>query len=112
MRDQKGRIDILFANAGRHMGIRPIGQISEPHFDKKSGQRQRAFVQCPKGFFLDSGRGRWFGSLGCFGRLLQGVGDVDRLQGKQDGRALVCPHLDGRSKEAQNPRRRRQSPDQ
>jgi len=41
VREQKGRIDILFANAG--LGeFAPLGQITESHFDKTFGINVRA----------------------------------------------------------------------
>ena len=36
MKDQKGHIDILFANAGV-IQFAPLGKISEEHFDKVFG---------------------------------------------------------------------------
>jgi len=34
VKQQKGRIDILFANAGPEPVIEPLGTITENHFDK------------------------------------------------------------------------------
>jgi NAD(P)-dependent dehydrogenase (short-subunit alcohol dehydrogenase family) len=45
VKDQKGHIDILFANAGI-MQFAPLGKISEEYFDKIFSINVRTFVHC------------------------------------------------------------------
>ena len=59
VREQKGRIDILFANAG--IGeFAPLGEISETHFDKTFGVNVKGLlfsVQKALPLFQDGGEG-------------------------------------------------------
>ena len=65
-KEQKGRIDILFANAGVGELI-PLGAITEAHFDKTfSINVKGASVHCAKSASTISGR-RWrFNHFNCF----------------------------------------------
>ena len=48
VKEQKGRIDILFANAGI-AELAPLGEISEAHFDKTFGINVKGLLfQCAK----------------------------------------------------------------
>ena len=72
VREQKGRIDILFANAG--IGeLAPLGEISEAHFDKIFGINVKGLlfsVQKALPLFKDGG----FDHSECLDSRIQGVG--------------------------------------
>jgi NAD(P)-dependent dehydrogenase (short-subunit alcohol dehydrogenase family) len=70
VKEQKGRIDILFANAGVGELV-PLGEISEAHRQNIRDQRQRASVHGTKSASAISGR-RWrFNHSNCFCRRIQ-----------------------------------------
>ena len=75
VKEQKGHIDILFANAG--IGeLAPLGEISEAHFDKIFGINVKGLlfsVQKALPLFQDVRR---FDHFECFDSLIQGVGDM------------------------------------
>ena len=69
VKDQKGHLDILFANAGIAQ-FAPLGEISEEHFDKNIPHKcERTIVYCAKStsYF----RGLWIDHFECFNRYLQ-----------------------------------------
>ena len=55
VKEQKGRIDILFANAGVGELV-PLGAITEAHFDKTLGINVKGLVHRAKSTFAISGR--------------------------------------------------------
>ena len=60
VREQKGRIDILFANAGI-AEFAPLGEISEAHFDKIFGVNVKGLLfSVQKALPLFQDGGRWF----------------------------------------------------
>ena len=71
VKEQKGRIDILFANAG--VGeLAPLGEITEAHFDKIFGINVKGLlftVQKALPLFQDGGGGSII--LNCFCRRIQ-----------------------------------------
>ena len=89
VRDRKGRLDVLFANAGGG-GIAPLGQITEEHFD-------RTFATNVRGFALHGAEGTAADVRGRLHRP-QRVHDIDRrdagvqrLQRDEGGRAELRP---------------------
>ena len=50
VKEQKGRIDILFANAGI-VEFAPLGEITESHFDKYSASTSKGFYSPSKKLF-------------------------------------------------------------
>jgi NAD(P)-dependent dehydrogenase (short-subunit alcohol dehydrogenase family) len=73
VKQQKGRIDVLFANAGIFENA-SLGSITETHFDKILSQCERGLIYRTKGAPIVS---RWrFYNSNCFGRRFQ------RLRGR------------------------------
>ena len=107
VREQKGRIDILFANAGI-IESAPIGSITESHFDKILNVNVKGLlftVQKALLLFQDGGSiiltSSITGSKGYEGSSVYSA--------TKAASAVVRPHLDSRSEAAQDPRQRHQS---
>jgi NAD(P)-dependent dehydrogenase (short-subunit alcohol dehydrogenase family) len=79
VKEQKGRIDILFANAGVGEFV-PLGAITEAHFDKTFGINVRNSIHCAKSASAISRR--WFDHFECFDRCIQRSRGVKCLQCK------------------------------
>ena len=107
VKQQKGQIDVLFANAGI-IGLASLGSITESHFDK-------IFSINVKGLLFTVQKsasavsGWWFYHFNCFGRRIQRLRGVDRLQRNQGCYTFVRTFLDCRSEISQNPSQRHQS---
>ena len=106
VKETKGHIDILFANAGIAEGA-PLGEITEEHFDRQFAINvkgalftvQKALPLLPRRrvdhpHFVD--------------RRLQGVRRPQRVQRDQGSPALLRAHLDHGSQGTQDPRERGQ----
>ena len=107
VKEQKGHIDILFANAGI-AELAPLGEISEAQFDKTFGINVKGLlfsVQKALPLFQDER----FDHFECFDSRIQGSRRDECLQRNQGGRALVCPHMDSRPEATQDSRQRHQS---
>jgi NAD(P)-dependent dehydrogenase (short-subunit alcohol dehydrogenase family) len=84
---QKGRIDILFANAGVLENV-PLGSITEEHFDKLFN----IVVHGAESSAFDSRRR--FNHLDLFRRQPKRFWGFERLQRHQGGGAVLCTLLD------------------
>ena len=105
-RQQKGRIDVLFANAGI-IELAPLGSITESHFDKIFNINVKGLlftVQKALPLFQDGGSIILTASI----RFIQRVRDVNCLQCNQGRNTVICSHMDGRSETPQDPRQRHQ----
>ena len=106
VKQQKGRIDVLFANAGLWEFV-PLGSITESHFDKIFGVNVKGLLfTVQKSASAVPRRGidhyDWFRSR------IQRVGGVKRLQRNEGRNTIVCAFLDRRSETPQDPRQRYQ----
>ena len=108
VKEQKGSIDILFANAG--VGeLAPLGAITEAHFDKTFGINVKGVLfTVQKALPLFQDRRRFYHSE-CFDRCIQRNRDVKCLQCNQGSHTIVCSHLDCRAQTPQDPSQRHQS---
>jgi NAD(P)-dependent dehydrogenase (short-subunit alcohol dehydrogenase family) len=71
VKQQKGRIDILFANAGI-LEFAPLGSITESHFDKSFDINvQRPSLHRTKSASAVSGW--WLDNFNCFGQRIQRI---------------------------------------
>ena len=108
VKEQKGRIDILFANAG--VGeLAPLGEITEAHFDKIFSVNVKGLlftVQKALPLFQDGGGGSIILTASVGGS--KGNPGVKCLQRNQGCNKVVRSHLDGRSETPQDPRQRHQ----
>ena len=108
VKEQKGRIDVLFANAGVSEFV-PLGEISESHFDKIFSINVKGLLfTCAKSASAISGWQRGFNHSDCFGRRIQRNSSVKCLQRNQGCNTVVCSYMDGRSETPQDPRQRHQ----
>ncbi len=106
VQQQKGHLDIVFANAGGGE-FAPLGAITEEHFDKTFGVNvkgtlftvQKALPLMPDGASI---RAEWLHDVD------QGHAGVRRLRRDQGGLAVVRADVVGRPEGAQDPRQRRQ----
>ena len=92
VRDEKGRIDVLFANAGLGEFL-PLGQITEAHFDKTFGVNVKGTLfTVQKALPLM----RAGGSIILTGSTAgsQGIAGLQRLLGHQGGDPQPRPQLD------------------
>ena len=100
--EQKGRIDVLFANAGL-LEFAPLGAITEAHFDKIFSVNVKGplfTVQKALPLFQDGG------SI----ILNASAGASKGIEGRKQGRRTVlCSDLDSRSETTQDPGQRHQS---
>ena len=108
MKQQKGRIDILFANAGLDE-FAPLGSITESHFDKIFNVNVKGLlftVQKALPLFQDGG-----GSiiLTASIRRIQRVSRGQVFTAQPKPHTVVRPHLDGRAETPQDPCQRHQS---
>ena len=71
VKQQKGRIDILFANAGVGEFV-PLGEITEDHFDKTFNINVKGLLFTVQKAPIISG-GRRFDHSKCFDRLIQRI---------------------------------------
>jgi len=102
VKQQKGRIDILFANAGSGEFV-PLGAITEEHFDKTFNIKcQRPTLHGAKGASVDPGRRRNHSERG--DRFHQRDAGVQRLQRHEGRRTIFCAHLVSRFERAQDSR--------
>ena len=69
VKDQKGHIDILFANAGI-IQFAPLGKISEEHFDKVFGINVKGLLFTVQKSTSNFSRW-WFYHFDCFNRCIQ-----------------------------------------
>ena len=93
VKEQKGRIDILFANAGVGELV-PLGEITEAHFDKTFGINVKGLLfSAAKSASAISGRRR-FDHSECFDRFIQRGRGVKCLQRNQGSHTVVCSHVD------------------
>ena len=99
VKDQKGHLDILFANAG--IGeFALLGEISETHFDKIFGINLKGVLFSAESTPAVSG---WrFDHLECFYRSIQRNGGIKCLQCNQGSSTFVRSHLDFRSETSQD----------
>ena len=103
VKKQKGRIDILFANAG--VGeLAPLGAITEAHFDKMFSINVKGLLFTAKGTCAISGRRRRCGldHFECFDCFIQRDRGVKCLQRNQGSHTVVCSHLDSRAETPQD----------
>ena len=106
VKQQKGRIDILFANA-RLLEFAPLGAITVAHFDKIFGVNVKGLlftVQKALPLFQDGGSIILNASAGA-SKGFEGS-SLQRIQGRH---TVLRAHLDSRSKTTQDPRQRHQS---
>ena len=107
VKKQKGRIDILFANAGVGELV-PLGAITEAHFDKTFSINVKGLlftVQKALPLFQDGGSIILNASIAAS----KGVEAFKCLQRNQSRHTVVCPHLDCRAETTQDPCQRHQS---
>ena len=71
VKQQKGRIDVLFANAGID-GIEPLGSITESHFDKTFNINVKGLLFTVQKSASPLSR-RWFHYSNFFGQSIQSV---------------------------------------
>ena len=74
VKHQKGRIDVLFANAGI-MESASLGSITEEHFDKIFSVNVKGLL-----FTVQKALPRWFDRSNCFGRRIQRNSGIKCLQ--------------------------------
>ena len=95
VKQQKGRIDILFANAGT-IGLLPLGSITEDHFDK-------IFSVNVKGLLFTGTKSAsiisewWFYHSKHLNRRIQRVRGIQCLQRNEGCYMIVCAYMDRRS---------------
>ena len=107
VKQQKGRIDVLFANAGVGEFV-PLEAITEAHFDKTFNINVKGLLfTVQKSASIVSGRR--INHFNCFDRLIQRNRNVKCLQRNQSCHTLVRAHMDGRSETPQDPRQCNQS---
>jgi NAD(P)-dependent dehydrogenase (short-subunit alcohol dehydrogenase family) len=106
IKQQKGRIDVLFANAGI-IELAPLGSITESHFDKFSINVKGLLFAVQKGASAVSRC--WFYHFNIFGRRIQRLRGVHCLQCNQGCYTIVRAFLDSRIERSQDPRQCRQS---
>ena len=94
VKEQKGQIDILFANAGI-AELAPLGEISEAQFDKTFGVNVKGLlfsVQKALPLFQDAGDGSII--LNASIASSKGVGGMSVYNATKAACTLVCPHMD------------------
>jgi len=102
----KGRLDIVFANAGIAK-YAALGEITEELYDAiLRHQCERHAVHGAEGAAADAGRGRDHSYV--LGRRQQRAGGEQRLCRHQSGGAVLRPHLDHRFEAAPHPCERHQ----
>ena len=104
---QKGRIDVLFANAGI-IEFLPLGSITESHFDKIFSVNVKGLlftVQKALPLFQDGGSIILSASV----ELIQRIRRVQCLQRNQGRHPILRAFLDCRSEATHDPRQRHQS---
>ena len=106
VKQQKGRIDVLFANAGI-IELAPLGSITESHFDKIFNINVKGLLFTVQKS-ASTVSGWWIYHLNCFDQFIQRVRDVNCLQCNQGCNKVVCSHMDSRSETPQDPRQRHQ----
>jgi len=91
VKKQKGKIDILFASAGKGEPA-VLGEITEQHFDREFGLIVRGTLfTAQKGVAADQGRRiNHLDRVGCVSERLPWVW---RIRGEQGGTALVRTHM-------------------
>ena len=90
VREQKGKIDILFASAGKGEAAL-LGEITEEHFDKEFGLIVRGTLfTAQKALPLINNGGSVILTGGCVGERLP---RIRRIRGEQSGTALIRTHL-------------------
>src|SRR5580704_9072395 len=107
VKKQKGKLDIVFANAGTG-SFAPLGQISEEHFDKQFGINVKVTAVCSAESAPVVTRGRIDRTerVNSFRHRQSGI---QRLQRNQGCGPILCAHLVRRSEAAQGPAQRHQS---
>jgi NAD(P)-dependent dehydrogenase (short-subunit alcohol dehydrogenase family) len=91
VKDQKGHIDILFANAGI-IEFASLGEISEKHFDKIFDIDVKGLLFTVQKAFPISG---WkFNHFDGFCRFIQRIGRIKRLSCCQGSSTFVCSVLE------------------
>ena len=105
---QKGRIDILFANAGI-VEVAALGSITESHFDKIFSVNVKGLLFTVQKSTSAVSGWRWFYHSNCFDRRIQRIRGVKCLHRNQGCYTIVCPYLDSRSETSQDPCQRYQS---
>ena len=102
VKQQKGRINVLFANAG--LGeFAPLGAITEANFDKTFSVNVRGLlftVQKALPLFQDGGSI----ILNASTARIKGSRGVQCVQRNQGGNTVIRSHLDSRSETTQDPR--------
>jgi NAD(P)-dependent dehydrogenase (short-subunit alcohol dehydrogenase family) len=107
VKEQKGRIDILFANAGVAELV-PLGEITEAHFDKTFGINVKGLlftVQKALPLFQDAGGGSIILNASIGARIPSDI----RLQRNQSRHTVFRSHLDSRAETTQDPSQRHKS---
>ena len=102
VKKQKGRIDILFANAGVGELV-PLGAITEAHFDKTFGINVKGLlftVQKALPLIQDGGSIILNASIAAS----KGFEGLSIYSATKAGRAIICTLLDSRAKKSQDPR--------
>jgi NAD(P)-dependent dehydrogenase (short-subunit alcohol dehydrogenase family) len=103
IKQKKGRIDVLFANAGSGEFAR-LGEITEAHYDKWFGTNVKGMLfTVQKALPLYPTSPRHSDRLD---RRHQGVRELQRVQRHQGGRSLVREDLDLGPQGTQDPRQR------
>jgi NAD(P)-dependent dehydrogenase (short-subunit alcohol dehydrogenase family) len=107
VRQQKGQIDVLFANAGL-WEFAPLGTITEADFEKTfSVNVKGASVYSTKGAPIISER--WFDHFEPFNRSIQRSRRIECLSCYQGCYTIVCAFMDRRFETSQDPGQRHQS---
>ena len=107
VKQQKGRIDILFANAGI-MEFAPIGTITESHFDRLFSVNAKGLlftVQKTIPLFRNGGSI----ILTASGGASKGFEGLSVYSATKARYTIVCANMDSRSETSQDPRQRHQS---
>ncbi len=92
IKEEKGRVDIVFANAGGGEFV-PIGSITEEHYDNTFNNNVKGVVfTVQKALPLMPGWRRDHPQ--CISRIYQGPTGIQRLLCNQGRSTFVCPYLD------------------
>ena len=107
VKQQKGRINVLFANAGI-IELAHIGSITESHFDKIFNVNVKGLLfTVQKSTYAVSGW--WFYHLNWFDRRIQRLRGVECLQRNKGCYSIIRAFRDRRAETPQDPSQRHQS---
>jgi uncharacterized protein YaaQ len=99
VKQQKGRIDVLFANAGI-LEFAPLGSITESQFDKSFDINVKGLHRAKSASHIS---GWWFYHSDCFGQRIHRIRGDECLQRNQGSRPILRALLDCRSETPQDP---------